>query len=94
MKTIFEIPTRADDMTQPGGIALRFNSTTEELIVHNYTTDRATETERNYFSGNYYTSGSLVSRFVAAMRDFNNRIENAGTYETGGAIDIVKVLDL
>lgn len=94
MQTIFEIPTRGDATTMPGGIALRYNAETDELIVHKYTTDRATKTERNYFNGSYYTSGSLVSRFVAAMREFNNRIENAGTYETGGAIDIVKVLDL
>lgn len=87
MKTLFEVPTRADDMTQPGGIAIRFHNPTGEFIVHNFNTDRDTGTERHYFGGGYH--GNNLPR---ALADFTDRVERAGRYDTGGSIDLEKLL--
>lgn len=94
MKTLFEIPTSADDMTMPGGIALRYNDRGGEFIVHNYNTDRATGTERNYFGGGYYCSGTPAERLSAALADLTKRVERASGYTTGGSIDMETLLDL
>lgn len=93
MRTIFEIPTRGDDINMPGGIALRFDSVREEVVVHNYTTDRDTGTERNYFNGSYFTAGSLTNRFMNGLCNFMHRAEEAGSYITGGSIDIEALLE-
>lgn len=94
MKTIFEIPTRGDEMTMPGGIALRYREETGEFVVHNYNTDRETGTERHYFGGGYYVSGSPHNRFMNALLDFNKRAERASGYDTGGSIDMETLLGL
>jgi hypothetical protein len=88
MKTLFEIPTRGDTMTMPGGIALRYHEGKGEFIVHNYTTDRETGTERHYYQGSYFSAGSPANAFMNAMTTFNRRAERASTYDTGGSIDI------
>lgn len=94
MKTIFEIPTLGDAMTLPGGIALRYREETGEFIVHNYSTDRDTGTERSYFQGSYFGSDAFKPQgnFSDALTEFNRRAERAIGYDTGGAIDIGKLL--
>jgi hypothetical protein len=96
MKTIFEIPTSGDDMTMPGGIALRFNESRNEFVVHNYSTDRATGTERNYFQGSYFCSESqsLAAKFSEALSEFHYRVEKASRYQTGGSLDMETLLGL
>ena len=96
MKTIFEVPTSADDMTQPGGIALRYNKSRNEFVVHNYNTDRATGTERNYFQGSYFYSAtkSLAVLFAEALSEFHYRVDKASGYTTGGSIDMETLLGL
>lgn len=90
MKTIFEIPTLGDEMTMPGGIALRLNEDSGEFVVHNFNTDRETGTKREYWQGSYhrYGSGSPASSFVNALTEFTRRAERASRYDTGGAIDV------
>jgi len=88
MKTLFEIPTRGDDMTMPGGIALRYNENREEFVVHNYNTDRETGTERNYFGGGYYCSGTPAERLSGAMADLSKRVARQSNYDLGGSIDV------
>lgn len=90
LKTIFEVPTQADRMTQPGGIALRVRDD-GEFIVHYFTTDRETGTERHYHQGSYFSAGSPANRFANAMVEFNRRIERSTGYDTGGALDIDKL---
>ncbi len=92
MKTLFEIPTRGDDMTLPGGIALRYREETGEFIVHNFNTDRETGTERHYFGGGYYCSDALSNRLTRALEDVARRVERASGYDTGGSIDMGKLL--
>lgn len=86
MKTLFEVPTRGDDMTQPSGIAIRFHDLTGEFIVHNFNTDRETGTDRHYFGGGYYRE------LPRALADFTDRVERAGRYDTGGSIDLEKLI--
>lgn len=88
MKTIFEIPTLGDDMTQPGGIALRYNESAGEFVVHNFNTDRGTGTERHYFQGSYFGSGLRSQSFAKALAEVTRRAERASGYDLGGAIDI------
>jgi hypothetical protein len=92
MKTIFELPTLGDSMTQPGGVALRATDDGSEFIVHNYNTDRETGTERHYFQGSYYSAGSPQNRFMNALTEFTRRGERQSGYDTGGAIDMGKLL--
>lgn len=92
MKTILEIPTRGDSMTQPGGIALRYREETNEFIVHNFNTDRETGTEREYFGGGYYTHDAPNVCFAAALEDFSKRVQHASGYDLGGSIDLEKLL--
>ena len=92
MRTIFEIPTLGDEMTLPGGIALRYREETGEFNVHNVNTDRESGTSRAYFGGDYYSGGSPVNRFMNALCSFNSRAERAVGYGRGGAIDIGKLL--
>ena len=94
MKTIFEIPTRGDEMTMPGGIALRYREETGEFIVHNFNTDRETGTERHYFGGGYYCSGTPAERLSGALVDLSKRAERASGYDTGGSIDMKTLLGL
>lgn len=88
MKTIFEILTLGDEMTMPGGIALRHNEDSGEFVVHNFTTDRETGTQREYWQGSYHRSGGPASSFVNALTEFTRRAERASRYDTGGAIDV------
>lgn len=94
MKTLFEIPTRGDDMTLPGGIALRYREDTGEFIVHNFNTDRETGKTREYFGGGYYCTGTPADRLSAALVDLSKRAERASGYTTGGSIDMEKLLGL
>ena len=87
MKTIFEIPTLGDDMTQPGGIALRYHEGKGEFVVHYFNTDAETGTKREYFQGGYYSAGSPQNAFMNALTDFTRRAERASGYDRGGAID-------
>lgn len=94
MKTLIEIPTRGDEMTQPGGIALRYNTIKNEFVVHNFNTDRETETERHYFGGGYYfgdTNEGLADGLALALEDLAKRVRRAGGYDTGGALDLDRV---
>ncbi len=93
MKTLIEIPTLGDEMTLPGGIALRARAD-GELIVHNYNTDRETGTRRDYWQGSYFTAGSLSNRFMNALTELTRRAERASAYSTGGALDMGKLLGL
>jgi hypothetical protein len=94
MKTLFEIPTRGDTMTMPGGMALCYREETGEFIVHNFNTDRDTGKTREYFGGGYYCSGTPAERLSAAMADLSKRAERASGYTTGGSIDMEKLLGL
>ena len=94
MKTLFEIPTAADDMTMPGGIALRYREETGEFIVHNFNTDRQTGKTREYFGGGYHCNGTPAERLSAAMADLSKRVERASHYTTGGSIDMETLLGL
>lgn len=92
MKTIFELFTAGDEMTMPGGIALRYHEANEEFVVHNFNTDRETGTERHYHGGGYYTAGSPANRLMNALTDFNRRAEQASRYTTGGSLDVAKLI--
>src|ERR1700712_493516 len=92
MKTIIEIPTLGDTSTQPGGIALRYRETTGEFIVHNYNTDKETSTDRHYWQGSYFTTGTEAERFVKALDELTRRAERACRYDLGGALDLGKLL--
>lgn len=96
MKTLIEIPTRGDEFTQPGGIALRYNEDSGEFVVHNYNTDNHTGTSREYFSGGYYGAGSKgEGRAVGlafALEDLTKRVKRAAFYDAGGSIDLEKLL--
>lgn len=91
MKTIFEIPTISDSMTQPGGIALRYHAGNDEFIVHNFNTDRENGMERHYFQGSYFGSGLRAQSFAKALAEFARRAERASGYDLGGAIDIANL---
>jgi hypothetical protein len=93
MKTIFEVPTRGDAMTMPGGIALRCRENGTEFVVHNYNTDRETITERHYWQGSYFSSGSNAECFAKALEEFARRVSRATGYDRGGALDIGTLLD-
>lgn len=83
MKTIFEVLTKADNMTLPGGIAIRQRGTDAdhvEFIVHNFNTDRATGTERHYWQGSYRLTLS------EALTECARRVSIAERYQTGGAL--------
>lgn len=92
VKTLFEIPTRGDSMTQPGGIALRYRVGTGEYIVHNFNTDRETGTERNYFHGSYITGANPQDGFSKALTELNRRVARCTSYDTGGSLDMAKLL--
>ena len=65
-----------------------------EFIVHNYNTDRETGTERHYFGGGYYCTGTPAERLSAALADLSKRAERASGYDTGGSIDMETLLGL
>lgn len=92
MKTIIEIPTLGDRTTMPGGIAIRYRVETGEFIVHNYNTDRDTGTRRDYFGGSYFGTGSPSNRFMNALTELTHRTERQSGYDTGGALDIGKLV--
>lgn len=96
MKTLYEIPTLADSMTLPGGIALRVCDDTQEFVVHSFTTDRETGKSRGYFQGSYFThdgtSRARSDAFADALEEFTRRVRKAAFYDTGGALDIDKLL--
>jgi len=94
MKTLFEIPTRGDTMTQPGGIALRAREDGSEFVVHYYNTDRETGTERHYFQGSYFGSGLREQSLVKALAEVHRRAERQSFYDLGGSIDLEKLLGL
>jgi len=92
MKTLIEIPTRGDEFTQRGGIALRYNAEDEAFIVHNFTTDTESDTARVYFGGGYYWSGTPAERLGNAFEDLAERVKRAAGYDAGGSIDLEKLL--
>lgn len=90
MRTILEIPTKGDSMTLPGGIALRGCEDTHEYVVHNYSTDRETQTARAYFQGSYYPhdgGNAEAEAFSRALQEFSRRVDRATGYDQGGAVD-------
>lgn len=89
IKTIFEVPTLGDEMTLPGGIALRVRDD-GAFIVHNFNTDRETGTKREYWQGSYFESGDYAPQgnFHDALTEFNRRVSRAIQYAAGGAIDV------
>lgn len=93
VKTLFEIPTRGDAMTQPGGIALRYRLD-GEYIVHNYNTDRETGTERHYFQGSYITGANPQDGFSKALTELTRRVARCTSYDTGGSLDLAKLLGI
>ena len=95
MKTLIEFPTRGDEFTQPGGIALRFNAEKGEFVVHNYNTDRDTGTSREYFTGSYYLSDGKTpspDSLLGALEELAYRVRRATNYTAGGSIDLEKLL--
>jgi hypothetical protein len=87
IKTLMEVRTNGDTMTLPGGIALRYREDDNSYIVHNFNTDRQTETSRDYFQGTYTES------FAEALDAFNSRVQRATGYDTGGSINVQATLD-
>jgi len=90
MRTIFEIPTKGDSMTLPGGIALRVREETREYVVHTFNTDRETGKARAYFQGSYFThdgGNAEAEAFSNALQEFSRRVDRATGYDLGGAVD-------
>lgn len=87
IKTIIEVATRGDEMTQPGGIALRFCPERSEFIVHYFNTGREPlSMKREYFQGSYCHS------FAEGFDELNRRVQRASGYDTGGSIDVEETL--
>lgn len=95
MKTLFEIHTKGDAMTLPGGIALRVSDSGSKLIVHNFNTDRDTGTTREYWQGSYFhTDGEAAKAFTDALTEMARRADRAGQYDQGGSIDLASTFGL
>jgi hypothetical protein len=96
MKTIFELYTQGDSMTLPGGIALRIDTETHEVVVHSFSTDRETETARHYFQGSYFTHDGDPRARAGALADgleeFARRARKAAFYDTGGALNFEAII--
>lgn len=97
MKTIFEVPTKGDSMTMPGGIALRWRDKgngSGEFVVHNFNTDRETLTKREYFQGSYmwHDENDYATAFADAMTELTRRVTRATGYDRGGSIDLTGMI--
>lgn len=96
LKTLFEVPTTGDEATLPGGIALRACPDTGEFVVHYYSTDRESHTQRHYFQGSYFTHDGYKQNagiaFAGAVEEFSRRAQSVSKYTLGGSLNLTELL--
>jgi hypothetical protein len=80
MRFLLDIPTRGDNMTQAGGIVMRYSASKGEYIVHNYNNANG-GASMECFQGGYH------SKLSDALTDMARRVARAEQYDTGGSID-------
>lgn len=84
MRTIIDIPTKGDPMTNAGGIALRVRPSEDRYVVHYYYWE--SDGRKAYHQGGYHQTLSQ------ALEDIARRVTRAETYDRGGALDFDRLL--